>query len=114
MMAARLVPGGRAAAAGAFLAFGALAWPLLDHGIPLARISTMRRGPSIDQVNDTWFLWAVGSESVVAASLGRVTAGRLLPAPAVVCWAIGVMRYLMTAAIVLARLPARPAQPDAS
>ncbi|WTZ98473.1 tellurite resistance/C4-dicarboxylate transporter family protein [Streptomyces sp. NBC_01378] len=109
VLAARLVPDGHTAVAGAFLAFGTLAWVVLDYGIPLALITTLKRGPSLDQVNGTWFLWAVGSESVAvaAASLARVTPGHALAVLAVVCWAVGLMQYLLTAALVLAR-PVRP------
>lgn len=113
VLAARLVPDGHTAVAGAFLAFGAVAWLLLGYAIPLGLITTARRDPSIDQANGTWFLWAVGSESVAvaAAALGRVTPGDLLPVVALVCWAIGLMQYLLTAAIVLARLLVRPVAP---
>ncbi|MFJ3773016.1 DUF488 family protein [Streptomyces sp. NPDC090075] len=114
VLAARLVPDGHTAAAEGFLAFGTLGWLVLDYGVPLALITTMRRGPSLDQVNGTWFLWAVGSESVAvaAASLARVTPGHVLPVLAVVCWGVGLMQYLLTAAIVLARLLARPVRPE--
>ncbi|MFI6495542.1 DUF488 family protein [Streptomyces sp. NPDC050564] len=114
VLAARLVPDGHTAAAAAFLASGTLGWVVLDYGIPLALITTLKRGPSLDQVNGTWFLWAVGSESVAvaAASLARVIPGHVLPVLAVVCWAVGLMQYLLTAAIVLARLLARPVQPE--
>ncbi|MGW3815357.1 SLAC1 family transporter [Streptomyces sp. NPDC005046] len=114
VLAARFVPDGHTTVAAAFLAFGALGWLLLDYGIPLALITTVKRGPSIDQVNGTWFLWAVGSESVAvaAASLARVSPGQVLPALAVVCWAVGLMQYLLVAALVLARLLARPVRPE--
>jgi tellurite resistance protein TehA-like permease len=83
---------------------------VLDYGIPLALITTLKRGPSLDQVNGTWFLWSVGSESVAVAvaSLARVTPGHALAVLAVVCWAVGLMQYLLTAALVLAR----PVQPE--
>lgn len=117
VLAARLVPDGHTAVAGAFLAFGVSGWLLLDYGIALALITSVRRIPSIDQVNGTWFLWAVGSESVAvaAATLARVTPGHgpvVLPVLAVVCWAIGLMQYLLTATIVLARLLARPVRAE--
>ncbi|MQY39853.1 hypothetical protein SRB17_78810 [Streptomyces sp. RB17] len=114
VLAARFVPDGHTAAAGAFLAFGTLGWVVLDYGIPLALITTLKRGPSLDQVNGTWFLWAVGSQSVAvaAASLARVTPGHVLPVLAVVCWAVGLVQYLLTATLVLLRLLARPVQPE--
>nr|WP_159045454.1 hypothetical protein [Streptomyces puniciscabiei] len=72
---------------------------VLDYGIPLALITTLKRGPSLDQVNGTWFLWSVGSESVAvaAASLARVTPGHALAVLAVVCWAVGLMQYVAPA-----------------
>ncbi|MGY6024769.1 SLAC1 family transporter [Streptomyces spinosirectus] len=114
VLAARLVPDGHTAVAGAFLAFGALGWVVLDYAVPLALITTLKRNPSLDQVNGTWFLWSVGSESVAvaAASLARAAPSHALAVLAVVCWAIGLVQYLLTAAIVLARLLARPIRPE--
>ncbi|MEV6449522.1 tellurite resistance/C4-dicarboxylate transporter family protein [Amycolatopsis sp. NPDC051716] len=114
VLAARLVSDGHTAAAWAFLALGTLGWLLLGYGIPLGLIATTRRRPSIDQVNGTWFLWAVSSESVAvaAAALSRQITGHLLPILAMACWAIGLMQYLLTAGIVLARLLARPVVPE--
>ncbi|MEU8789567.1 tellurite resistance/C4-dicarboxylate transporter family protein [Streptomyces sp. NPDC048643] len=110
VLAARLVPSGHTAVAGAFLAFGAAVWLILGYAIPLGLITTTRRRPSIDQVNGTWFLWSVGSDSiaVAAASLAHVTSGDFLPVVAVVCWAIALVQYLLVAGIVLARLLVRP------
>ncbi|MFF8352926.1 DUF488 family protein [Streptomyces chartreusis] len=114
VLAARLVADGHTAVAGAFLAFGALGWLVLDYAVPLALITTLKRDPSFDQVNGTWFLWAVGSQSVAvaAASLARAAPSHSLAVLAVVCWAIGLIQYLLTAAIVLARLLARPIRPE--
>ncbi|MFG2479742.1 DUF488 family protein [Streptomyces fagopyri] len=113
VIAARVVADGRTAVAGAFLAFGAVVWLLLGYGIPLGLIASTRRDPSFDQVNGTWFLWAVGSQSVAvaAAGLARLTSSHLLQVLALVCWGIGLMQYVLTAAIVLARLLARPVAP---
>ncbi|MER5582280.1 tellurite resistance/C4-dicarboxylate transporter family protein [Streptomyces asoensis] len=114
VLAARLVPDGHIAVAGAFLAFGFLGWLVLDYAVPLALITTLKRNPSPDQANGTWFLWAVGSESVAvaAASLARAAPNHALAVLAVVCWAIGLIQYLLTAAIVLLRLLARPIHPE--
>ncbi|MFG3168707.1 tellurite resistance/C4-dicarboxylate transporter family protein [Streptomyces sp. NPDC048200] len=113
VLAARLVPSGHTAVAEAFLAFGAAVWLFLGYAVPLALITTTRRRPSLDQVNGTWFLWSVGSDSiaVTAASLAHVTSGDLLPVVAVVCWAIALVQYLLVAGIVLARLLVRPVAP---
>lgn len=114
VLAARLVADGQTAAAWPFLALGTLGWLLLGYGIPLGLIANAKREPSIDQANGTWFLWAVGSESVAVAAgaLSRQTTGHLLPVLAWGCWGIGLMQYLLTAGIVLARLLARPVAPE--
>ncbi|MFD9005054.1 DUF488 family protein [Streptomyces sp. NPDC059582] len=113
VLAARLESDGYTTAAEAFLAFGGVGWLLLGYGIPLGLIANTRRDPSIDQVNGTWFLWAVGSQSVAVAAVGLVpsVSGDVLPVVALVCWGIGLMQYLLTAAIILARLLARPVDP---
>ncbi|MFL5994268.1 MAG: DUF488 family protein [Streptomyces sp.] len=113
VMAARLAPDGHTAAAGAFLAFGAVGWLLLGYGIPLGLIAGVRRNPSIDHVNGAWFLWAVGSESVAvaAAALAQQVSGRQLPVLALVCWGIGLVQYLLIAGMVLGRLLTRPVEP---
>src|SRR4051794_17184578 len=113
VMAARLAPDGHTAAAGAFLAFGAVGWLLLGYGIPLGLIASVRRNPSIDHVNGAWFLWAVGSESVAvaAAALAQQVSGRQLPVLALVCWGIGLVQYLLIAGMVLGRLLTRPVEP---
>ncbi|MGW0680645.1 SLAC1 family transporter [Streptomyces sp. NPDC002767] len=113
VIAARMVADGHTSVAGGFLAFGAVGWLLLGYGIPLGLIASTRRDASFDQVNGTWFLWAVGSQSVAvaAAGLARLTSSHQLQVLALVCWGIGLMQYLLTAAIVLARLLARPVAP---
>ncbi|MEU8714465.1 DUF488 family protein [Streptomyces sp. NPDC048663] len=114
VLGARFVLEGHLVAAGAFLAFGTLMWLVLDYGVPLALITSTRREPALDQVNGTWFLWAVASESVAvgAAALARPVPGHALPVLAVVCWAVGLVQYLLTAGIVLARLLVRPVRPS--
>nr|WP_256122751.1 tellurite resistance/C4-dicarboxylate transporter family protein [Streptomyces sp. LUP47B] len=113
VMAARLAPDGHTAAAGAFLAFGAVGWLLLGYAIPLGLIAGVRRNPSLDHVNGAWFLWAVGSESVAlaAAALAQQVSGRQLPVLALVCWGIGLVQYLLIAGMVLSRLLTRPVEP---
>ncbi|MGW7264496.1 SLAC1 family transporter [Streptomyces sp. NPDC054842] len=114
VLAARLVPTGHTTIAAVFLAFGTLMWVVLDYGIPLALITSVKRGPSLDQVNGTWFLWAVGSFSVAvaSASLAAAVSSKELAVLAAFCWGLGLMQYLLTAAVVLTRLLARPVQPE--
>ncbi|MET7451582.1 DUF488 family protein [Streptomyces sp. NPDC005574] len=113
VMAARLAPDGHTAVTGAFLAFGTVGWLLLGYAIPLGLITSARRNPSVDHVNGTWFLWAVGSESVAvaAAALAQQVSGPQLPTLALVCWGIGLVQYLLVAGLVLGRLLTRPVEP---
>ncbi len=87
------------------LAIGVAGWLILGYGVPMLRITT-EQAVSLGQVNGTWFLWVVGTESVAvaAASLAPHAFGRALGAFASVCWAVGLIQYLLTAALALARL----------
>lgn len=88
VLATRLVLGRRYGAAEVLLALGVAGWLVLGYGVPLLLICARRALP-LRQVNGTWFLWVVGTESiaVAAASLGPHTGGRTLGALASVCWA---------------------------
>lgn len=87
------------------LAIGVAGWLTLGYGVPMLRITT-ERAVSLGQVNGTWFLWVVGTESVAvaAASLAPHAFGRSLGGFASVCWAVGLVQYLLIAALALARL----------
>ncbi|RKN38141.1 hypothetical protein D7294_25165 [Streptomyces hoynatensis] len=114
VLAARLALDRHTALAAGLLAVGVTAWVLLGYGVPLGMISAAaRRPPSLDQVNGTWFVWGVGTESVAvaAATLSPHVLGDGLAALASVCWAIGLLQYLLTAGLVLARLLLRPLAP---
>ncbi|HVV19412.1 MAG TPA: tellurite resistance/C4-dicarboxylate transporter family protein [Pseudonocardiaceae bacterium] len=114
VLAAGLALGGWTGPAAALLVVGVLGWLLLGYGVPLGLIADPRRHPSLDQVNGTWFLWVVGTQSVAVAA---ATLAAVAPATALatvlaeagaVCWAIGLVLYLLLAGIVLARLLVRP------
>ncbi|MGW3046118.1 tellurite resistance/C4-dicarboxylate transporter family protein [Kitasatospora sp. NPDC001159] len=100
--------------AAVLLAVGEAGWLLLGYGIPLAMIASTSRRPCLGQVNGTWFIWAVGTQSVAVAcaALDRLTPHVWLAVLASVCWAIGIVQHLLTAALVLARLLVHPVGPD--
>ncbi|WP_210716736.1 tellurite resistance/C4-dicarboxylate transporter family protein [Amycolatopsis acididurans] len=110
VLATRLAMGGWRWPAIALLAAGVLGWLLLGYGVPLGLIADPRRHPTLDQVNGTWFIWVVGTQSIAVAAATLAPAGpaTVLAATAVVCWAIGLVLYLLLAAIGLARLLVRP------
>ncbi|MFE0384662.1 tellurite resistance/C4-dicarboxylate transporter family protein [Streptomyces bungoensis] len=96
----------------ALIAVGAAGWLLLGYGVPLLLIHS--GGPlSLRQVNGTWFIWAVGTQSVAVAtaSLAQHIDGTALGALASACWAVGLLQYLLIAALTLARLLLEPLTP---
>lgn len=73
-------------------------------------VADPRRHPTLEQVNGTWFIWVVGTQSiaVAAATLALSSPASFLAVFAAVCWAIGLVLYVLLAGIGLARLLTRP------
>lgn len=114
VLASRFVLDKHTTPAAALLGIGTLFWLLLDYGVPLALLAGRRRTAALDHVNGTWFLWVVGTQSVAVAgaSLATLHPNTELTALAAICWAIGLMQYLLIAALVLARLLVGPNTPN--
>lgn len=92
---------------------GLVLWVLLGYGVPLVWITSTRRRFRLDQVNGKWFHWVVGTQSVAvaAASLASSGPGAVFMVAGLVCWAVGLMLYVLIAALVLERLLVRPVEP---
>ena len=106
------------------LAIGAASWLLLSYGLPLLLAGQQPSRPSarepygpsgrepsrtvLASANGTWFLWPVAAQSV---AVGLTSLAPPLPdgmiALAVACWAVGVILYLLIAALAVAVLLAR-------
>ncbi|MFJ9681646.1 tellurite resistance/C4-dicarboxylate transporter family protein [Streptomyces sp. NPDC101194] len=116
ILADRMAADGHRTAAAVLLTVGVLGWLLLGYGIPLALVAAARRRPSLDQVNGTWFLWVVATQSVAVAAVAfdglTPAAHGFLPEFASVCWAIGLMQYVLVAPLVLSRMLVRPMAPE--
>ncbi|MFF9352327.1 tellurite resistance/C4-dicarboxylate transporter family protein [Streptomyces sp. NPDC014734] len=99
-------------AAAALTAIGAAGWLVLGYGVPLLLVCS-GRVLSLHQVNGSWFIWVVGTQSVAVATaaLAPHTGGRSLGVLASVCWAVGLVQYLLVAALALARLLLEPVKP---
>ncbi|HKN98192.1 MAG TPA: tellurite resistance/C4-dicarboxylate transporter family protein [Pseudonocardiaceae bacterium] len=110
VLSTRLALGGWWLPAAALLAVGTLGWLVLGYGVPLGLIADPRRHPTLDQVNGTWFIWVVGTQSVAtaAATLAPFGATTALAVAGSVCWAIGLVLYVILAGLGLARLLVRP------
>ncbi|MTD53160.1 hypothetical protein GKO32_04085 [Amycolatopsis sp. RM579] len=113
VLAARLAAGDFRWPAVVLFLVGVLAWLVLGYGVPLGLIGDTHRHPSLEQVNGTWFLWVVGTQSVAvaAASLAPFGQAMVVTVVGLVCWAIGLVLYLLLAGIGLARMLVRPVSP---
>ncbi|WP_146317238.1 tellurite resistance/C4-dicarboxylate transporter family protein [Leekyejoonella antrihumi] len=98
------------------LVIGVTSWIVLGYGVPLGMIAHAKRHTTLDPVNGTWFIWIVGTQSVAvaAASLADAFHNYPLEAFAGICWAIGLIQYLLLAAVEFARLLLRRIRPSES
>jgi len=88
-------------------------WILLTYGVPGNLMLRPRSGPVAADIDGSWFLWVVGTQSVAiaAAVLAKSSEDGVLAAIAVALWGIGVMLYLMLATLVTLRLLTVPSKP---
>jgi tellurite resistance protein TehA-like permease len=96
-------------AAAAVLAGGALtAWLALAWLIPARVAAWSRARRPIAAVNGTWYLAAVGTQSLAIAAVflrqDGLLAARLATAVAITAWSAGVALYLVIMVVVVARL----------
>jgi tellurite resistance protein TehA-like permease len=81
-------------------------WLLLTYGVPGTLILRDRDSPVSAEVDGSWFLWVVGTQSLAtaAAALDEHANNAVLADAAVGLWGIGVMLYVMLATLVTLRL----------
>jgi tellurite resistance protein TehA-like permease len=114
VLGARLAGDGHYTATAVLLAVAGAAWLLLSYGTPLALITGHGTGSALADVNGSWFLWTVGTQSLaVALTALRPPLASPLAALAALLWAVGVVLYLIIATLVLAGLLHFPVQPAA-
>jgi len=103
-----LATSGLPAAGEVLAAAGAAAWLAMTALIP-ARMAVSRRArPVLADVNGTWYLWAVATQSLAIMAVVLLAAGALTAGPAAVAalatWLAGLAIYVLTTALVVARL----------
>jgi tellurite resistance protein TehA-like permease len=109
VLAIRLVTAGHPLVGLALGAGAVLVWLALTYGLP-AYITTGARHPVLRDINGTWLVWVVGTQSVavIAAGLAPVAPWsafrQALPTVAVAFWSIGVVLYLVLIVVILLRL----------
>jgi len=81
-------------------------WLLLTYGVPATLMLRSSDKSIASEVNGSWFLWVVGTQSLAtaAAVLAPGWGTQLLSALAVALWGIGAMLYLILATLVTLRL----------
>lgn len=87
----------------------ALVWVLLTYGLPGA-IFAGGRHPALGDVNGTWLVWVVATQSLAIVAAGLVPVAPWsslregLPFVAVSFWSVGVMLYLVLIVVISLRL----------
>lgn len=112
VLAGRLALDGHYGAATALAVIGVAGWLVLGYGVPLLLVCSGHT-LSLRQVDGAWFLWVVGTQSVAVATatLAPHTGGRALGILASACWVVGLLQYLLVAALALARLLLKSVDP---
>ena len=107
VLASRLATAGTAGAAGALAGVTVAAWLILTWLVPV-RLARHAGRVAMVEINGTWYLWAVATESLaIVAALPPEGSGlgpRLSAFAAIGAWAAGLVLYLVTMALVLARI----------
>ena len=114
VLGSRLAADGHTWATVVLLIAAIAAWLLLNYGVPLMLITRHGTQSALAGANGTWFIWVVGTQSIaVSATVLPKPVPTWLVALAVTCWSVGVVLYVMVAALVLVSLlqyPVRPAE----
>ncbi|WP_162144865.1 tellurite resistance/C4-dicarboxylate transporter family protein [Arthrobacter castelli] len=94
--------------------FGAAVWLLLTYALP-ARVLLVHGDRSVlNDVNGSWFLWVVGTQSVAtSAAIGaRHFHPEVMSAVAVGLWGVGIALYMIIATLVTLRMLVRENPPS--
>jgi tellurite resistance protein TehA-like permease len=109
VLAARLLMAGHPLVTLILGAAASVLWLLLSYGLPWSIMFAARR-PVLGDINGTWLIWVVATQSVaiVAAGLAATSPWPVLrdnlPIVAVVLWGVGIMLYLTLIVIIFLRL----------
>ena len=87
----------------------AVLWLVLSYGLPWSIMFAARR-PVLGDINGTWLIWVVATQSVAIVAAGLAAEGpwrslhQDLAVAAVVLWGAGIMLYLTLIVIIFLRL----------
>lgn len=112
VLGSRLAADGHSGATVGLLIIASAAWLLLNYGVPLMLITRHGSGPALAGANGTWFVWVVGTQSLaVSATVLPPPVPGALAALSAACWSVGVILYVITAALVVTRMALYPVRP---
>jgi tellurite resistance protein TehA-like permease len=104
----RLADDGHDATAAALAAAALAAWLALTCVVPRRMAVRLRTRTAVTDVDGTWYLWAVGTQSLAIAATflaaGGILGARTAALAAITAWLAGVVLYLLITALVAARL----------
>jgi tellurite resistance protein TehA-like permease len=108
VLGVRLGLDGHYGVTGVLLALAGPAWLVLGYVVPWTAVLGRQERPVVATANGTWFIWAVGTQSVAVAAATlepQVGQGRsALAFLAVLAWSVGVFLYAATGVLVTLRL----------
>jgi tellurite resistance protein TehA-like permease len=117
----RLADDGHGAAAAALAAAALAAWLALTCLVPGRMAVRLRSRAAFTDIDGTWYLWAVGTQSLTIAATFLAAGGILGDGPAalvaITAWLAGVALYLLITALVGTRIllaglaPSEPTAP---
>ena len=113
VLGSRLAADGHSWATVCLLIAAVLAWLVLNYGVPLMLITRHGAQPALSGANGTWFIWVVGTQSLAVSATALPSPPAAVVALSVACWSVGVVLYVVIAALVLTSLlqyPVRPAE----
>ncbi len=95
-----------AAFASALFVFAALVWLIFTYLLPALVLFGHGERSVMEDVNGSWFLWVVGTQSVAtAAAISALSFHpELLGSVAVALWGVGIALYLLVATLVTLRM----------
>ena len=95
----------------------AVVWFLLSYGVPAILLLGRTHDSVVGDVNGTWLLWVVGTESLSVAASTLVPAwpsqSGLLAPVAIGLWSVGLVLYLLLVSLILLHWLTVPVTPQA-
>ena len=108
VLGVRLAAAGHPLATAILAAVAAALWLVMSYGVPASLLVARSHDSVLGDVNGTWLLWVVATESLSLAASTLINvwpsqSGLLVPV-AVGLWNVGLMLYLLRVSLILSRL----------